>query len=57
MLDTYKHAMSIYKEDRLVGHGFMAGDPLDYVSQGNLSWLRQNIFRKENVMKMRNLGE
>ena len=37
--------MGIYKEDRLVGHRFMTGDPMDCLSRGNLSWSRQNIFR------------
>ena len=54
-LEIYKHAMGIYKEDRLVGYRFMTGDPMDCVSQGNVSWPRQNIFTKVNVMKMRNL--
>ena len=28
-LDMDKHTLRIYKEDRLVGYGFMAGDPMD----------------------------
>ena len=48
-LDIYKHAVGIYKEDSLVRHGFMTGDPMD------LSWSRRNIFTKVNVMKVRNL--
>ena len=31
-LDIEKHTVGIYKEDRLVGHGFMTGDPMDCVS-------------------------
>ena len=54
-LDIDKHAVGIYKEDRLVGHGFMTGDPMDCMSRGNLSWSRRNIFTKVNVMKERNL--
>ena len=54
-VDINKHTVGIYKEDRLVGHGFMTGDPLVCVSQGNLSWPRRNIFTKVNVMKVRNL--
>ena len=30
-LDIDKHAVGIYKEDRLVGHGFMTGDPMEWV--------------------------
>ena len=55
VLDIEKHTVGIYKEDRLVGHGFMTGDPMDCVSRGNLSWLIQNYFTKVNVMKVRNL--
>ena len=54
-MDINKHTVGIYKEDRLVGHGFMTGHPLDCMSRGNLSWPRQNIFTKVNVMKVRNL--
>ena len=37
-LDIDKHAVGIYKEDRLVvAHRFMTGDPMDCVSRGNLS--------------------
>ena len=36
-VDRNKHTVGIYKEDRLVGHGFMTGDPLDCKSRGNLS--------------------
>ena len=31
-LDINKHAMGIYKEDRLVGHRFMTEDPMDRMS-------------------------
>ena len=51
VFDIDKHAVDINKEDRLVGHAFMTGDPMDYVSRGNLSWPRLNIFRKANVIK------
>ena len=58
-LDIDKNTVGIYKEDRLVGHGLMTGDPMDCVSRGNLSWSRRNYFTKvndsEKVMKMRNL--
>ena len=54
-LDIDRHTVIIYKEDRLVRHGFMTRDPMDYVSRGNLSWSRRNIFTKVNVMKVRNL--
>ena len=54
VLDIDKHVLGIYKEDRLVGHGFMTGDPMNCVSQGNL-WARWNIFTEVNVMKVRNL--
>ena len=54
-LDVDKHVVGIYKEDRLVGHGFMTGDSMDCVSRGNLSLPRGNYFTKVNVMKVRNL--
>ena len=54
-LDIDKHTVSIYKEDVLVRHRFMTRGPMYYVSRGNLSWLRRNIFTKVNVMKVRNL--
>ena len=54
-VDMDKHAMGIYKEDWLVGHRFMTRDPMDCLSRGNLSWPKQNIFTKVNVMKVRNL--
>ena len=34
--DIDKHAVGIYKEDRLVGNGCMTGDPMDCMSRGNL---------------------
>ena len=55
VLDIDKHTKGIYKEDRLVGHGSMMGDPMDCVSRGNLPWPRQNILMKVNVMKVRNV--
>ena len=55
VFDIDKHAVDINKEDRLVAHAFMRGDPMDYVSRKNLSWPRLNIFTKANVMKVRNL--
>ena len=54
-LDVYKHTVGIYKDDRLVGHGFIIGDPRECLSRGNLSWSRRNIFTKMNVMKVSNL--
>ena len=36
-------------------NGFMTRVPMDYVSNGNLSWSRQNILTEVNVMKVRNL--
>ena len=54
-LDIDKYIAGIYKQDRLVGHGFMTGDPPDCMSRGNLSWPRRNIFTKGNVMKVSNL--
>ena len=53
-LNIDKCAVGIYKEDRLVGHGFMTGDSMDCMSRGNL-WPRQNYFTKVNVMRVRNL--
>ena len=50
-MDIDKHAEGIYKQDRLVGNGFMTGDPMDFMSQEDL-WLRQNILTKVNVMKV-----
>ena len=43
------------KNDKLLGHGFMTGDPIDCVSHENLSWPRKNTFTKINLMKMRHL--
>ena len=39
-LDIDKHTVGIYKEDRLVGNGFVTGDLLDCASRGHLSWSR-----------------
>ena len=55
VLNIDKHAVGIYKEDSLVGHGFITEDPMEGVSRGNLSWPRGNIFTKVNVMERRNL--
>ena len=48
VLDIDKHAVGINKEHRLVGHGFMTGDPMDCVARGNLSWPREDILTKVN---------
>ena len=45
-LDIDKHAVGIYKEDRLVGYEFMTGDTMDCMSRGNLSWSDEIFFRK-----------
>ena len=36
VLGLYKHAVGIYKEDRIAGHRFMTGDPIDCMSRRNL---------------------
>ena len=48
--------LDLQLENQLVElNGFMTEDPMDFVSRGNLSWPRRNIFMKVNVMKVRNL--
>ena len=56
-LDTDKHTVGIYKEDRLAWHRFMREDPMNCVSRRNLSWRRRNMMKLRNLILRRAMSE